>query len=257
MNKRQAARFREARERELHQLASILFNCEVIRSADPLNDAARGCRREPRGNPLQWELSLDALSFNFSDEDIQAQKHAKPPGLLLIDLVLKVKLSGDCREPEPPVNPFNMLSVECVITGGHEDDPGSSYHAAWHLDRHEFANESTGLVHPEYHFQYGGKNLPELKEFGHHVLLDSPRLAHPPLDAVLAIDFVLSNYFPRCRRQLREDSEAYTDIIRNAQCRCWKPYSYAVANYWARVPDKITWSATGIWPQLVPTIRTS
>ena len=118
---------------------------------------------------------------------------------------------------------------------------------------HSSANAGADLVHPVYHFQYGGKKLPKFKEWDKYVFLDSPRLAHPPLDAVLAIDFVISNYFPGKWRDLRDDG-AYTNLIRNAQDRCWRPYSYAVAYQWPPVPPvpaETAWSGEDIWPQLV------
>src|SRR5690606_31975285 len=116
MSPREAAAFREARAHELHQLADILPRFEVVRSADPLNDAARACRSVPGTDPLQWSLSLEGLTFEFNNEDLKAQRHAKPPRLVHLELQLDVRLSGTCRDDGDHSDPFNDLSVECLIS---------------------------------------------------------------------------------------------------------------------------------------------
>lgn len=68
-------------------------------------------------------------------------------------------------------------------------------------------------------------------QLGRTLLLDPPRLMHPPMDGILAIDFVLANYAGSAWKALREDPQ-YTNLIVPQFKRFWKPYFDAVASSW-------------------------
>jgi hypothetical protein len=85
-----------------------------------------------------------------------------------------------------------------------------------------------------YHLQYGGDKLTNDEDFctGNVLFSDAPRVMHPPMDIVLAIDFVLANYysFHLCddyHRLLMD--EGYQKIVNNAKKRFWKPYFLGLA----------------------------
>ena len=81
--KNKANEFKKARKHELYQLADILPR-EVIRSADPLNEAAGRCSCKLVAGRYQWSLSLKELSFDLSHKDVKVQRHAKPPGIEVV-----------------------------------------------------------------------------------------------------------------------------------------------------------------------------
>ena len=64
----------------------------------------------------------------------------------------------------------------------------------------------------------------------------------------LAVDFVLSNYFPKLWRDLRLDGR-YKELIDRSQWRCWRPYSMASAERWSSGASE--WDGLPIWPQVV------
>ena len=252
MSPAEAAQFRSNRAHELHQLADLLYNrVRVVRSADPLNEAARACMSAGDSDPFDWGVRLDALTFDFDDDDLHDQRHAKPAKPEAMELELTVVLGGRCQVGEYTSDPFDHLSVECLIEG-YCEGVGTLYRTAWHLDRHGYETSSTDPAHPAYHIHFGGNALKDMEEYGHHFYLDAPRIAHPPLDVVLGIDFVLSNYFPNRRARLFDDHAAYVDIVRDAQLRYWKPYSLAATQRWSSSPRPIRWNAAEVWPQLVP-----
>lgn len=127
-----------------------------------------------------------------------------------------------------------------------------TYSAAWHFDA-QGKRGASHCLHPRYHMTFGGRQLnPQLTvDNGKHqidnlMLLDSPRFAHPPMDLMLAVDFVLSHFAGPKWTAARKDVE-YTKLLRLSQRRLWNPYFAATskicgggANAWALSP----------WPQL-------
>ncbi len=234
------------RKRELDLLAEVLDGTGVVRSVDPLTDAIVRKGVEP----LEWHLDMvDELLFDLDRKAVKAQRNSKPSDLKSISLALKVGLQGRCLDEDALSDPFLKLSVECVVTGRRKAMKGD-YHSAWHLDRDapKDGQKRADLAHPAYHLQYGGQRLPPLGSPGNHLLLGSPRVAHPPLDGVLAVDFVLSNYFPKLWRDLRLDGR-YKELIDRSQWRCWRPYSMASAERWSSGASE--WDGLPIWPQVV------
>jgi hypothetical protein len=116
---------------------------------------------------------------------------------------------------------------------------GVELKAAWHCDRHliDTATDHPHLtddIHPLYHFQYGGARMSKIAErLGDTLLLDPPRLMHPPMDGVLAVDFVLANYAGVTWKSLRDDAQ-YMNLIVPQFERIWKPYFDAVAGSWTK-----------------------
>lgn len=86
-------------------------------------------------------------------------------------------------------------------------------------------------------------------DVGQHLLLDSPRIAHPPLDATLAIDFVVSNYMPSLWWDLRLNSPGYEPLIERAQALYWRPYAQGATERWST--EDSAWDGREIWPQTV------
>lgn len=66
---------------------------------------------------------------------------------------------------------------------------------------------------------------------GDTLLLDPPRLMHPPMDGILAIDFVLANYAGKIWKSLRDD-EQYKRLVVPQFEKIWKPYFGSVTDSW-------------------------
>jgi hypothetical protein len=89
-------------------------------------------------------------------------------------------------------------------------------------------------AHPRYHFQIGGQKVWDRPshEFGSQLILETPRIAHPPLDAILAIDFILANYYSETWSNLLDKDGRYADLVETAQEIFWRPYLFAAASKW-------------------------
>jgi hypothetical protein len=126
---------------------------------------------------------------------------------------------------------------------------------SWHFDRHIGGTFDSKLVHPRYHFSFGGRRLEEhavaskIPYFDFLLLLNSPRLMHLPLDGVLAVDFVLSNFAAAMWNRLRRQRD-YVALIGRAQRRNWKPFASALVAHWPVGAKELPWQSSDVCPQL-------
>jgi len=130
-------------------------------------------------------------------------------------------------------DPLGKLTFNIVLRGD-----GDETMASWHLDKHSQVSSlkdgESKLLHPEYHFSFGGKYMEEKYnyhnwDFGQTLIMRSPRLMHPPMDIILGIDFILNQFIPRKYSGFFLDNPQYTEIIYKMKEFLWKPYAYAFA----------------------------
>lgn len=204
--------------------------------------AARCCGLDKATGVWEYEIK----NFSFPSKTFKEAKLDKvhPQQVKDFKVILSVEASGSYLLNEDDTkDPIEHLAVNVVVT----DLPGNvpeSIFCAWHLDSHPpkgaTGNTFSPFVHPRYHWQYGGEkvwNAQTTKEdkeafYGSHLLLESPRLPHPPLDVVLAIDFVLANYYSAAWKTVRLDPE-YKRVVIDAQNQYWRSYYTALLANWS------------------------
>ncbi len=116
---------------------------------------------------------------------------------------------------------------------------GKGWSQYWHLDTHVDKPGATppDECHPKFHLHFGGGRMADRRKlelgcWGKTLELSGPRIAHAPMDLVLAIDFILSNSTgPRWKGELLKSKE-YRDAVGNAQRRFWKPYSQLISDFY-------------------------
>ena len=244
------SKFKKELAEELRTLAHILSQNQLVRDLSPLKSAADNCiGTNPRGD--HWEYDCKGLLFTVDDKHLQKYKNTIPGRLDRVRIELSVRVGGKCWNRQNCTDPFNKLGVDCKIEAWAKGRPRHSFICAWHLDRNQGDTDeaSQHFVHPSYHFQFGGRRLPKNLGYGRSLLLEPPRLAHPPLDAILAVDFVLTNYFPDTWKKLRHNRQQYARVVQQAQNRCWHPYANATASNWRA--NNSPWPAKDVWPQLI------
>lgn len=116
--------------------------------------------------------------------------------------------------------------------------------SAWHFEKHPdrkadgTPENSPEFHHPLYHLHFGGYEMTEDEEveFGNILVLEAPRIMHPPMDIVLAVDFVLNNFYSchACQPfiNLLKDPE-YFRIVEKARDRFLKPFALGLASNFA------------------------
>lgn len=129
-------------------------------------------------------------------------------------------------------DPFSKLTINFIVQGMLLSASSSTVvTAAWHFDRHEAdPNEVTSASHPLYHVQYGGRKMQSL-QLGATLLCDPPRFLYPPMDAILAVDFVTSNFSYGAWLRLREDP-SYVRLVTESYREFWEPWFAGMNAFW-------------------------
>ena len=255
MAKKAAAR--RAREidaqlsRELRKIAEVLDARRICPDVTPLQAGVVFLQQNDRPG---WSYRINDLLFH----NIEPPRKCLPKHLLGLACRLTANVRGyyDVAEDEDPLS-----HVEIEITLEARDSDGRRLISSWHFDRHVAESDDAVQEHPEqpthprYHFHFGGNRMTafaaqnDLTSFPHLLLIDGPRPAHPPLDAILAIDFVLSNFLASHWRSLRELVD-YADVVASAQRRLWKPYADALPKHWQAPAAAKSWVPSDCWPNL-------
>lgn len=238
--------YKRDRAKELMTLAEILNRVAVCQDTSPLYRAASQVNSS---HGSTWGYEMDRLRFR-----LDARHHAVPQQVMDLTLELSLRIEAN-YVPEDEgefLDPFQKLDFNIVTSGISVSDRDQRVMCAWHLDRDigQAGDPEQTFIHPQYHFQFGGRDMQYVEHgFCSVLLLETPRIAHPPMDAILGVDFVLTNYFRSDRLKFREEG-TYINILRTAQDRIWRPYALALASRWTESRQSLQWPPTKLWPQL-------
>ncbi len=213
----------------LRSLGTILSRKGVCADIGPLSAAADQCASQGASGDNTWGYDIANLVFQMHLPKGTLPKRAK-------DFRVELSISIVGRFDNDLDDQFANLEInlEKYAYSAH----GVELKAAWHFDRHLIDTKKdhplvTEEIHPLYHFQFGGARMSKVADrLGDTFLLDPPRLMHPPMDGILAVDFVLANYAGNTWKSLRDDTQ-YRNLIAPQFERIWKPYFEGVAGSWA------------------------
>ncbi|WP_457746955.1 hypothetical protein [Sulfurimonas sp.] len=205
-----------------------------------------------KNKSLKYKLSPLRIEIDNNEKFPKKLSHQKSA----VDLVLffDINLEGNYEGLLGDNDPFNAFSFNIVIRGKNKNNLTSKLLYSIHLDRHNLKEEEEGnkpgQAHPLYHFQFGGNNLKEgERDHGQALFLDSPRIMHHPMEFILGIDFILSNFFPTIWNKINKTIK-YKKIVMKYQKDFIQPYFKSIANSFdSNVPQ--LWNAQKIYPQLV------
>ena len=155
-----------------------------------------------------------------------------------LDLYLEIsyEYNSDGVAVEEMIKQYNL---NLHINGVQKNNP-SNHDFGWHLDgfeemKHDVnrkkkskKNNKLQFIHPYYHFHAGGKAIAG-KGPGSLMLLSSPRLPHPPMDIVLAVNFVICHFYSTHEVRFSEEMGIFTDddykqLVNRSAMRIYKPY---------------------------------
>lgn len=220
----------------LNYLAQTLKKEKLCLNTKPLDDAANELRTRKDTNGC-WGYNLQKLEFYIKE----VPRDTMPNNVKSLSIILNVEIHEKASSGKEIVNPIIIdktkgankeYSFSIEISGMSE---GKKVLSHWHLDfDSEDANE---YLHPDFHLTFGGKAMKEELDdennaFGKVLILPSPRLSHPPMDAILGIDFILRNFVKKEIAARLTNNSQYKNAIKASQNRLWRPYILAVANHW-------------------------
>ena len=235
---------------DLRTLSQRLVEEGLILDPQPLNQAAAQCIQSGR----------DIWSYDISNLIIKIGGLARghPTKQYSLECILNCTIKGSFKTSinNDPCHRLNVgLFYRGVIPHSHP------FYQTWHLDREGAApGKSQSLeTHPRYHFHFGGNDMNLVANnhrckhnchtFGELLLLSQPRLLHPPLDGVLAVDFVLSNAAGSQWQKLRLDP-SYSSMIKRSQDRYWKIFAKTFSDHWSSTSPSL-WTPVDLCPNLV------
>lgn len=230
----------------LENFARLLDKEKLVRDLGPLYNAAKMCRNNAPARGV-WGYDVENLIFRGLG-DIKVFQNEFD--IKNANLIFSMTIKGFC-EPSGDVDPLIALGMQILIDGFYVGDDAKPVFSAWHLDRHNLEGESS-FHHPLYHMSFGGMHLEsQLDSKDTPVLLaDTPRLIHLPMDAILGIDYILTNFWQTSLLEFRKEG-AYVHLLAESQKNLWKPYFDTLHGFWQPNSHKLPWSPFEIIPQLV------
>ena len=121
---------------------------------------------------------------------------------------------------------MSQYSFRVTVEGRNQN---GLFKSSWHLDYDN--NNGQDFIHPHFHITWGGNKMKNLN-LGEVLLLPTPRFSYPPMDIVLGVDFILSNFVKvDIYKQIQSDSQ-YKAAVKKAQEKYWKPYILSLAHHW-------------------------
>jgi len=232
--------------RDLDTMARLLVKYDLCKNPKPLYDAVTECLN--RSNGEYWNYKITGLRF-----DIDNIGHILPHGADLLEADFSIVIKGNYCDLETICNPIIDIEFNIELIGTRTEI--NDLHSSWHLDKHPLDEdgEETKFIHPEYHFTFGGRRMWHSgKDYGAALVLSSPRLIHPPMDAILGIDFIIQNYISKKRRKSLTQDREYRKLLYNSQLRIWRPFWISVASAWNKFPfDSIALQPAQLAPNIV------
>ena len=190
-----------------------------------------------------WGYNSQEVTFSISPPD------GVKPTVDSLQIILKTNVIGSyTKRPEGVA--VNTLECNVIVKGRRGDD---EYISTYHFDRHIDGERAPEYPHPHYHMHFGGREMDiDNRDYGNLLLLDSPRVAHLPMEIILGVDFILSNFLPDKWNILCNDGE-YVNLYREYQKLFWRPHIHALAQHWQdEYEGGCELSSTQLLPQLVP-----
>lgn len=249
MSKSKAPKFRADRASELRTIERILKKLDICRNISEIGKAASFIENNNDYNRDGfWGYKIDNLIFDFK----RTPRNCLPTTSKNIYIQFSLDLKGVVDNCEKIKDPFVWLKFDIVIKAIDNGQNNKDLISSFHLDRDTESDRiSKEGIHPIYHFHFGGNRMDYNRyNFGQLLLLNSPRLAHYPMDLILGLDFVLANYFYIKWEKIKEDGE-YNNIVRKYQEYFWKPYIHSLTNCWDFKKNEIEWAPSSkLWPEI-------
>lgn len=171
-----------------------------------------------------------------------------------LELFFDLEIECDIANFISNKDPFKKYSFNIVIKGRNKNDANNDLIYAIHFDKHNLEEQKKGnapnQAHPAYHFQFGGNNLEDEGKLdsGRALFLDAPRIMHHPMELILSIDFILSNFFPTIWNRIKH-LPSYQKILKKYQKDFILPYFKSIVEHFENNTN--VWNSQEIYPQLV------
>jgi hypothetical protein len=242
--------------RELVALSDFLHKHHVC-DARPITSALTMFKKDG----VSWGYQMGPLVFSPPADRLRVVTGDVAEPKVELDVSVEASITPGVQVADP----FIHLSCNIQIKAKRKTN-GLPLFFCWHLDREDSYDHNgvtPSFIHPRYHMQHGGSLLKDFSSgtedhagYGSVLISDTPRFVHPPLEAILGVDFILTNFYPNDKRKFREE-QAYRILLASAQERYWRPYALAIAQAWSDLPVESDGLYGEMWPSLVESLGAS
>lgn len=200
------------------------------------------------------KYKLTPFKINIKDDEKFPKRLSHKRSARNLELFFDLEIECDSTNFQDNRDPFKKYSFNIVIKGRNKNNANSKLIYAIHFDKHNLKEQEKGKppnqAHPAYHFQFGGNNLEDEEKLdsGRALFLDAPRIMHHPMELILSIDFILSNFFPTIWNRIKP-LPTYKKILRKYQKDFILPYFKSVVEHFEDKPSQ--WNSHEIYPQLI------
>ncbi|HCN10802.1 MAG TPA: hypothetical protein DIS75_00425 [Chryseobacterium sp.] len=234
--------FRNERAKDLRQLSQLLLRKVGGDMTTSVLETAISQLQNKNFIPKLKDGSTKEDIWGYDVEDfrmpLDTLSHVNPQDITKGEVILNMKLRAKIDDWNTFNDPFIELAYNVMIKGVGD----KTYHFGFHIDKH-IGGTDTKEPHPVYHLQYNfnptESNKPNL---GDLFCIDTPRIMHKPVDFILGIGFLTSNFYPVAFDILKEERE-FVKLQQSYQAAIWKPYFHTLANNWKPFAQaNIIWS---------------
>lgn len=241
-----------------HQLANDLLSLAELLEKQGINtgEIRKAVSQLKDANAVPKIDDSDKVDYTYYGYDIgniefyfdKSPAHTHPDDLDPLTLKFDINLIAKYNEEQDYSDPLKHLEFNILVIGFKNQ---TEHIISYHLDRHPEGENHPIEAHPKYHFQFGGRKLKKAnKNFGQSIILDSPRIMHYPMDIILGVDFIISNFFPITWQSLKKENN-YVSLVSNYRDKLMKPYFCSLAGHWkGMLNGTSSWRTEEICPQL-------
>jgi hypothetical protein len=217
-------------------LSRELRKAKLCGNTKPIDDAINDLKNR-KDSVGYWGYNMQKLVF----DKIETPRGSMPNNIKSIKIVLSVEIHEKSLKNDEIYNPIIVDPKKGVEKNYNFSIEISGYSGQnkvishWHLDFD--SNKNNEYIHPDFHLTFGGNAMKtdggdENQVFGKVLILPSPRLPYPPMDAILGIDFIIKNFIQETVVRNLINNSQYKKAVKSSQERLWRPYMLALANHW-------------------------
>lgn len=197
-------------------------------------------------NSLDYKSQV--LSIEFDKDNIP--KYFAKDRVEKLKIFFSVKVKAKIDDMLEDKDPFNHLEFNIYARGTTKGAKPVMY--SLHFDRHIDEGNESKEVHPMYHFQFGGRKIEDAEDIdrGDVLFLDAPRIMHHPMEFILGLDFLLSNFLPNDWKDISRRNQNYKNIMKEYQKHFVLPYFKSIVNHFDRQVTNV-WDSKQLYPQLI------
>jgi len=193
------------------------------------------CRNVTNTDVLQSNIKTLGYSIRKKPlifKNINVGKHIRP-NIDLNKSELQVKLCSYLNL-EKVSNRYTLKSLglniniegKCLMKENKEE---KDLMFSFHIDYE--GNSKSEFYHPISHLQIGSDAIKD-SDTGSLLKVEQPRFSHYPMDVILAIDFIIHNFYTNKQHKKFTSLPAYRNIVKESATKYIKPYIESIYSYW-------------------------